>query len=120
MDSKNMEKFKELLIEERSRILEDLMEDNEEFAGLDETDMGDLVDQAFKLQEKELLINLSQNEQKTLQLIQEALKRIDEGSYGECSSCGKEMGYGRLEALPYATECVECKNKNRTKKQKIT
>ncbi len=118
MNNKDMENFKELLIEERTRILEDLLEDNEEFSGLDETAMGDLVDQAFKLQEKELLINLSQNEQKTLQNIQEALKRIDSGEYGKCQSCGQEMDPGRLEALPYATECVDCKKKN-TKKQKI-
>jgi len=40
--------------------------------------------------------------------IDSALMRISEGSYGICSSCGKPVGDKRQEALPYATQCIEC------------
>ena len=111
MDKEKLEHFKQLLVEERSRILENLMEDNEDFVGLDQTDVGDLVDQAYKMHEKEMLINLSHNEQKILDLIQAALDRIKEGTFGKCQSCGVAMDENRLSALPYDEDCVDCKNK---------
>lgn len=118
MKKADIEKFKELLIEERNRIIEDLYVDNQEFSELDHAEVGDLVDQAYKYQEKELLINVSQNEMKTLNQIKSALKRIEEGNYGQCVVCGNDLNPNRLEALPYATECVSCKNK-KSKKIKI-
>jgi RNA polymerase-binding protein DksA len=113
MDKEKIQKFEKLLKDEKIRILEDLLEDNADFVGLEQTDMGDLVDQAYKLQEKEMLINLSHNEQKILDLIESALDRIKDNTFGKCVSCGVEMDENRLEALPYAQDCVDCKNKKR-------
>ena len=44
--------------------------------------------------------------------IDEALRRLEEGTYGLCSQCGKPIADARLEALPYATECVACATLN--------
>lgn len=50
---------------------------------------------------------LEDHEQK-LELIDQALKRIADGIYGRCESCGGSIGPERLEALPYATQCIRC------------
>jgi DnaK suppressor protein len=120
MPKEKLEKFKKLLLEEKIRILEGLMEDSEEFSSLNNTsDMGDLVDQANKYQEKEYLINLSQNEQKTLKLIDAALKRIESGAYGYCIETGKPIDEKRLEAIPYAELCMEAKSKKMKLQKKV-
>jgi RNA polymerase-binding protein DksA len=43
--------------------------------------------------------------------IDEALKRIEAGTFGTCRTCGKPIGEERLEALPYTTQCIDCKRK---------
>lgn len=47
-----------------------------------------------------------------LTAVEHALEKFDDGTYGLCDSCGKPIGEGRLEALPQASLCVECKAKN--------
>ncbi len=42
------------------------------------------------------------------QQIHAAIGRIDDGTYGECSTCGKAIGEKRLQALPYAIQCIDC------------
>jgi RNA polymerase-binding protein DksA len=56
--------------------------------------------------EKEL--SLERNTVDLLHKVENALKRIDEGTYGTCESCGSEIPLARLEVLPYATMCVTC------------
>ena len=43
--------------------------------------------------------------------IDAALTRIDDGTYGTCSACGQPVGEERLEALPWTTQCIDCKRK---------
>lgn len=47
-------------------------------------------------------------ERDLMEQVQAALRRIDDGTYGVCESCGGEVGRERIEALPYAAHCVEC------------
>jgi RNA polymerase-binding protein DksA len=53
-------------------------------------------------------IGLAENEANIRLEIDEALQRFDEGKYGVCESCGKEIVHARLEALPYARWCIRC------------
>jgi RNA polymerase-binding protein DksA len=46
-----------------------------------------------------------------LAAIDAALQRIDEGTFGTCRTCGKPIGEDRLEALPYTTQCIDCKRR---------
>jgi len=48
--------------------------------------------------------------------IDEALRRIEDGAYGNCHSCGKQISAARLEAVPHARLCIECKAKEEDKK----
>lgn len=59
--------------------------------------------------EKEL--SMQQNSLDLLRKVQHALKRIEAGTYGLCESCGEPIPVARLDALPYATFCVDCASK---------
>jgi RNA polymerase-binding protein DksA len=71
----------------------------------------ELADHASETYDRELDDSLDENAGQILREIDEALRRIEAGSYGMCSVCGKEIPAERLEALPYATLCVEDKRR---------
>ena len=61
--------------------------------------------------EQEFALGLIQNEEVTLREIDEALKRIEDRSYGKCEGCDKKIPVARLKAKPHAKYCIECKRK---------
>jgi DnaK suppressor protein len=67
--------------------------------------MADLGSDNF---EQEFTLSLMENEEETLDLIELALERIEDGSYGVCDECGARIPKARLNALPYAPLCVKC------------
>jgi DnaK suppressor protein len=69
------------------------------------TDMAELGSDNF---DQELTLSLLGSEKNALDQIDGALKRIEDGSYGQCEECGKEIPKARLEAIPYAAFCVQC------------
>ena len=71
----------------------------------------DVVDKAESSYTKEFLLSLSDTERKQLVLIDKALQRIKEGTYGKCQMCGTEVGRKRLEAVPWAQHCFSCQEK---------
>jgi RNA polymerase-binding transcription factor len=94
--------------EERQRLLEDTsrsMEDSSDDDGVD----SHLADSATETLDRELELTLEDNAGHMLASIDAALARIDEGTYGQCENCGRQISGERLEALPYATKCIECK-----------
>lgn len=58
--------------------------------------------------EQEFTLSLMQTEEGTLGLIEASLERIEDGSYGQCDECGARIPKQRLDAIPYATQCVKC------------
>lgn len=107
MTEKELQKFKDLLIEERDDILEALKSDNEALNELVGTEEGDLADQAYKHYEKNLVLGITKSEQETLRKIDDALRRIEEGNYGLCEVCGESIETDRLEVIPYTTLCIK-------------
>lgn len=67
--------------------------------------MADLGSDNF---EQEFTLSLMENEESTLDLIELALERIEDGTYGDCDECGLRIPKARLNALPYAPLCVKC------------
>jgi RNA polymerase-binding protein DksA len=59
--------------------------------------------------EQEFALGIIQNEEVTLREIDEALERIDKGTYGTCNNCEKKIPVARLKAKPHAELCIECK-----------
>jgi DnaK suppressor protein len=109
------ERFRSLLLEERGRVeraLGHLQEENPgtiEDEAEDETFDNHLGDAASVTFDRELGYSLESNSGHVLAAIDEALKRIEEGSFGTCVRCGNPIAEERLEAMPYATKCIECK-----------
>ncbi|HEY3248382.1 MAG TPA: TraR/DksA C4-type zinc finger protein [bacterium] len=109
--------FRRLLQEERARLLEEL-EAMEEHTPVVEDQVGmdigggydeDLADVASSTFEREKGLALESSVQQLLTQVDEALARIDEGTYGICVRCGNPIDFARLKVLPYATLCIRCK-----------
>ncbi len=71
----------------------------------------DLGDQASEAYRKEFLYSLSDGERATLLQVEEAMRRMDEGTYEECTSCGDKIPLARLKAIPWAALCIECQER---------
>lgn len=72
---------------------------------------GDLADQAVGNNEVHITLKLKQTDAKILQAIEEALSRIEEGSYGVCRDCSEPIAPARLDAIPWTRVCIACKEK---------
>jgi DnaK suppressor protein len=72
---------------------------------------GDLADQASGNNEVHIALKLKQTDAKILQAIEEALARMDKGTYGVCRDCGDPIAPARLEAIPWTRVCIACKQK---------
>lgn len=106
-------RFKELLLAERERVtaaLDNLRQENpgsvEDETG-EETQDQHLADAATAMHDRELDYGIADGERGLLAEIDAALARIDEGTYGICTSCGRPIAEARLEALPWASLCID-------------
>lgn len=72
---------------------------------------GDLADQASGNNEVHIQLKLKQTDAKILQAIEEALRRIEKGTFGICRDCGEEIAPPRLNAIPWTRVCITCKEK---------
>jgi DnaK suppressor protein len=75
------------------------------------TRQGDMADQASGNNEVHIQLKLKQTDAKILTAIEEALGRIDKGSYGSCRDCGEPIAEARLNAIPWTRVCISCKEK---------
>jgi DnaK suppressor protein len=75
---------------------------------------GDLADQASGNNEVHIQLKLKQTDAKILQAIEEALYRMEKGTYGVCRDCGEMIAVPRLQAIPWTRVCIDCKQKQNT------
>ena len=73
------------------------------------------ADDATEVFEREKELGLEQTLKAHLDQVEHALKRVEAGTYGECESCGKPIAKGRLDAMPEATLCIDCKAQEEAK-----
>ncbi len=112
----NVEKFRKRLMAERARVDQQLHRIEALDAGIDQKDeLGEIsaadehpADVATNLFEREQDQAIEENLRDELNQIDEALAKIDAGTYGICERCHKPIAPARLEALPYATLCIDC------------
>src|SRR5687768_12853609 len=74
----------------------------------------DPADMAANAYTKELLVSMSDNDRQMLELIDEALERIELGKYGKCIHCGQLILEKRLQAVPWARHCLQCQSEEHT------
>jgi RNA polymerase-binding protein DksA len=112
------EMFTRLLMGERRRLLQELSQMEEHQVKTEEKTVADasgyeddLVDVATETFEREKGLALESSVQGLLEMVEEALRRIREGTYGICDSCGRPIDANRLRAIPYTRLCIRCKER---------
>ena len=112
MDKKKLDTFKKRL-EERQQALRKMVSRTEEDGRIADQDAAaaDIADRAASSYTKEFLFSQSNNDRQLLQMVESALQRLREGSFGECVNCGNEINPKRLEAVPWTRYCIECQEK---------
>jgi RNA polymerase-binding protein DksA len=111
MDQEFAERMKEKLLNSKMELLSNLSANSEEFKRtMEELDPKDLVDNATDNIDRKLIESIGSQDMKQLKQIDSALNRIQQGKYGLCMRCGKRIPQDRLEAIPYALMCIECKS----------
>ncbi|MDA3792511.1 MAG: TraR/DksA family transcriptional regulator [Elusimicrobia bacterium] len=109
MRKREIKKLKKELQKAREGILEGVRRmKTREKAYLDDKG-GDEMDRATGNYQREVLFHLGDHEHKRIELIEDTLRKIDDGSFGKCESCSKKISNDRLKALPYAKLCMKCK-----------
>lgn len=120
MDQKDLSHFRELLLAEKKRVLEELGWIESNYLGKSPKDASGEVS-SFHVHpadtgsdqtevEKAYLLGSATSEE--LEAIDEALERIDRNEYGICLECGSQIPRERLEAMPHAKLCLECQRRN--------
>lgn len=114
----DIEKFRKILQDERTRLLEqakriqkrsNFEDQSDEFGELADYD-NHPADAASETFEREKDLAMDENIDDMLEGIDRALEKIDAGNYGTCDRCGRDISKARLEAVPYAAFCVECQD----------
>ncbi|MFC1590238.1 TraR/DksA family transcriptional regulator [Candidatus Omnitrophota bacterium] len=124
MKKQEVKLYKTLLLKERADLSEEVSNIKRENLSKSQKDAsGDLSGYAYHMADvasdsydREFSLGLASTEQKRLFEIDDALKRIEEGTYGTCLSCEKAIAKKRLKAIPHTGLCIECQKSQETKK----
>jgi len=113
------ERFRAIMEEERQRVMDaisylheetpgSLEDETEEIVGNSDNHLGDTATATL---DREIDYSLEENSESVLRSIDAALRRIEDGTFGICETCGQPISEERLEAIPYATQCIDCRRK---------
>lgn len=116
MSAIDTEHFRTLLLEERKRVkdaIDHLHADHpgsldEEVEEISAGSDNHLAETATATLDRELDYSLEENSEQVLNEIDASLRRIEDGTYGTCTNCGKQIPVERLEARPWASLCIDC------------
>lgn len=100
-----MEEIKAMLLQEKENLIQEILKSQEQII---EHEIGDEIDNSVEEQERKLAMLLQDRERDKLEKIEEAIKRIEEGDYGECEECGEPISEKRLMIVPFARMCINC------------
>lgn len=125
LDKKDLDKLRKLLLEARAKIAGDLKHLEGDSLNTNQRDSsGDLSGYSFHMADmatdnfdREFTLGLASNEQQILNMIDAAIRRIDEGTYGICEDCEKAIPMKRLLAQPQARLCIKCQEIEEKKKR---
>ena len=125
MNKKNLKYFKILIVKKKEDLLAELgYLEEASMSSTTKDQSGDLssysfhmADQGTDTMEREMAFTFASREGRYLHHLNEALGRIEKGTYGLCRTCNGEISKKRLEAVPHATQCIKCKNSEEKKKR---
>ncbi|MBI3478459.1 MAG: TraR/DksA family transcriptional regulator [Acidobacteria bacterium] len=111
MDKKKLEYFRKKLETRQGELRHMVTRNQQDGRSADDEATQDVADRAASSYNKEFLFSQSNNDRQLLLMVDGALGRLREGTFGECVSCGKEINAKRLEAVPWTRHCIECQEK---------
>ncbi len=111
MEKKKIEGFRKRLEDRQRELRQTMTRTAQDGRDADLESAQDIADRAANSYNKEFLFSQSNNERQLLQMVDGALSRIREGTFGECISCGTEINPKRLEAVPWTQRCIGCQEK---------
>jgi DnaK suppressor protein len=106
-----IQRFEQALLRQQKQLEQSMLSAVEQGREVAADSALDAADQAVQSYQKEMLFSQTTSGHEQLALVRLALKRLDEGTYGECIHCGKTIGIKRLEAVPWTPFCIECREK---------
>ncbi len=116
MNQREVNFFRRLLQE---RMQDLLTEAGKTVEGMDEEEnFPDPTDRASMESNRNFILRIRDRERKLIVKIEEALRRLDDGSYGICEACGEKIGAARLKARPVTTLCIDCKSVQEVEEKK--
>jgi len=123
LNKADLKKYEKLLLEKRKAIIDDIDGLRRDSLETIKESTGDLSSYSYHMadigtdaQEREKKFLLASKSGRLLYHLDEALRRIKDGTYGKCHECGKDISKARLEAVPHARYCIECKEAEEQKK----
>ena len=105
---RELEKYRRLLEQKKSELSDELAKARDAEEETTEESTQDIADKAVSSYTREFLYSLTDGERTVLLRIDEALNRIDDGTYGYCLNCNVQMSDKRLAAVPWTPHCVDC------------
>jgi len=111
MEKRKLEVFKKRLEDRQRELRHTMNRAAQDGRDADLESAQDIADRAANSYNKEFLFSQSNNERQLLQMVDSALDRIRERTFGQCVSCGEEINPKRLEAVPWTRHCIECQEK---------
>jgi DnaK suppressor protein len=116
MDQKKFKHFSKLLHSQLDELIEEALKTVDGMTNSKDT-FPDPTDRAALETDRNFLLRIRDRERKLIEKIKEALERIDNGTFGICEVCGKDIGEERLEARPVTTLCIDCKKKQEARER---
>jgi RNA polymerase-binding transcription factor len=107
----NIEHFKRRLLDKERELQTNIARLEEEARDSGDAEVRDSIDDATSSQGTSESLQEETLESRTLIQVQDALKRIEAGTYGKCTACGRQIEAARLEAIPWAAYCLEDQEK---------
>ena len=108
VSKKDMEKYRRALVAKRQEITQELVKTKDAGEESSEESTQDVADKATSSYTKEFLFSLGDSERTLVLQIEQALARIEEGTYGTCTHCRNPLMERRLEAVPWTPYCLDC------------
>jgi DnaK suppressor protein len=117
MDAKTLTRFRRTLLEEKQRILNNSQNAIKHELALSTDDLADETDLTVSEMNQNLMFKLRDRERQLLSKIDQALAKVDDGTFGTCEDCEEPIEPRRLEARPVSTLCIACKEREEHKEK---
>lgn len=119
MNKRDLKFFAQLLNERRAELLREAGRSVDGMSEADKENFPDPTDRAALEFNRNFMLRIRDRERKLITKIDEALQRIEDGTYGLCEECEEEIGVERLKARPVTTLCIDCKAAQEAQEKKL-